>query len=105
MVNYFIQECDCGLTEDCLAEKSCCVQPGGGPKNQKECTYNSVRQIMKQCNAQIGYDWMHNISENREDIGGKIERTLRKLKESGVTRKNPLNSGDLLVGNLKRNPW
>ena len=45
------EDCDCGLTEDCLAKRSCCVQPGGGPKNQKECRFNSVRQIMKQCTA------------------------------------------------------
>ena len=45
------EDCDCGLTEDCLAKKSCCVQPGGGPKNQQECSYNSIRQIMKQCTA------------------------------------------------------
>ena len=45
------EDCDCGLTEDCLAKKSCCVQPGGGPKNQRECSYNSIRQIMKQCTA------------------------------------------------------
>jgi len=44
------EECDCGLMEDCLSEKSCCVQPGGGPKNQKECRFNSVEPIRRRCN-------------------------------------------------------
>jgi len=43
------EECDCGLMEDCISKKSCCVQPGGGPKKQKECSYTSVRPIKNRC--------------------------------------------------------
>ena len=43
------KECDCGPMETCLSKKSCCVQPGGGPKNQNQCTWNAMRTIRKHC--------------------------------------------------------
>ena len=48
-INFCFQDCDCGSMENCLSEKSCCVQPGGGPKNQNQCTWNSVKIIKKHC--------------------------------------------------------
>ena len=43
------QECDCGSTEDCLFEKSCCIPPGGGPKKQGECMFATKKYLVRYC--------------------------------------------------------
>ena len=49
--------------ETCLSKKSCCVQPGGGPKNQKQCTWNAMRSIKKHCN-----DWNDFSSSEKFEV-------------------------------------
>ena len=48
---FWFQECDCGSTEDCLVEKSCCIPSGGGPKEQDECTFATRKYLLKYCKA------------------------------------------------------
>ena len=50
-MSFLIKECDCGSTEDCLVEKSCCIPPGGGPKEQEECTFATRKYLLKYCKA------------------------------------------------------